>query len=196
MLPVIQVVADSMFNSVRTGRNRRYPDFLSLRQNQCWAAISIVVIVVLASLGFAHLIANGMKNKTSYSGYVMSKNTCASIILLSYIMLLINVCNRYLYIHLSRSPDRFRISHLLSAKLCRFFLPRDVLLRVFPKSESDKKYLQNFDSLNIDAQVWGLPTNTDIPVYIFAKAGSMHRLTKTLHGNKLKFNIIIQNMQT
>lgn len=97
MLPVIQVVADSMFNSVRTGRNRRYPDFLSLRQNQCWAAISIVVIVVLASLGFAHLIANGMKNKTSYSGYVMSKNICSSIILLSYIMLLIIVCNRFLY---------------------------------------------------------------------------------------------------
>ena len=68
MLAVIQVVVNNMFNSVRTGRNRRYPDFLSQRQNQCWAAILIVLIIVLASLGFAHLITNGIANKTTYSG--------------------------------------------------------------------------------------------------------------------------------
>jgi hypothetical protein len=70
MLSAIHVVAKSMLKSVRTGRNRRYPDFLNQRRNQCWTAISIVVIVVLATLGFAHLINNGVKNKTTYSGYV------------------------------------------------------------------------------------------------------------------------------
>ena len=60
-----------MANSVtRTRRNRRYPDFLRQRRNQTCLVMSTVFIVVLATLGFAHLITNGVRNKASYSGYV------------------------------------------------------------------------------------------------------------------------------
>ena len=72
---------------------------------------------------------------------------------------------------------------------------RDMLLRVFPKSERDKIFLQKFDTLNIDAQLWGMPVNHNVPVYIYAHAGSMHRLEKTLFGRNLTFNILIQNVQ-
>ena len=72
-----------------------------------------------------------------------------------------------------------------------------MLLRVFPKSENDKKFLiHNFDSLDIDANVLGLPSNSRyVPVYIYAKAGSMHRVMKTLHGRSLSFKVLIQDMQ-
>ena len=72
-----------------------------------------------------------------------------------------------------------------------------MLLRVFPKSENDKKFLiHNFDSLDIDANVLGLPSNSRyVSVYIYAKAGSMHRVMKTLHGRSLSFNVLIQDMQ-
>lgn len=72
---------------------------------------------------------------------------------------------------------------------------RDSLLRVFPKSESDYTFLQKFETLNIDAQVWGIPANHNVPVYMYAKAGSMHRLEKTLTARNLTFEVLIQNMQ-
>jgi len=73
----------------------------------------------------------------------------------------------------------------------------DALLRVFPKSEKDQTFLQKFDQLNISAQVWGLPLNPGtLPVYMYVKAGAMHRVEKVLKVRNLTFSVLIEDVQS
>lgn len=72
---------------------------------------------------------------------------------------------------------------------------RDKLLRVFPKTERDRAFLQKFESLHIDAHVLGLPVNHKVPVYMYVKSGSMYQVEKNLSARNLTYNILIQNMQ-
>ena len=74
-------------------------------------------------------------------------------------------------------------------------LSRDALLRVFPKSERDRVFLEKFETLNLDAQVWGLPTSLSVPVFIYVKTGSMHRLEKILIARNLTFTVLIEDVQ-
>lgn len=51
-------------------RNRRYADFWSQRSNQCWAALLVIIISTMATVGVLYLIINGIKSKATYTGYV------------------------------------------------------------------------------------------------------------------------------
>ncbi len=66
---------------------------------------------------------------------------------------------------------------------------------MFPKSEKDQSFLQKFDQLNINAQVWGLPLNPTVPVYMYVKAGAMHRVEKALQGRNVTFSVLIEDVQ-
>lgn len=91
-----------------------------------------------------------------------------------------------------QESDFDNISHVNS---CNTDIIRDSLLRVFPKSEKDQSFLQKFDQLNINAQVWGLPLNPNVPVYMYVKAGAMHRVEKALQGRNVTFSVLIEDIQ-
>ena len=55
--------------------------------------------------------------------------------------------------------------------------------------------MQKFDQLNINAQVWGLPLNPTVPVYMYVKAGAMHRVEKALQGRNVTFSVLIEDVQ-
>jgi len=76
------------------------------------------------------------------------------------------------------------------------WIESDALLRVFPKSEKDQTFLQKFDQLNISAQVWGLPLNPTLPVYMYVKDGAMHRVEKVLKVRNLTFSVLIEDVQS
>ena len=77
----------------------------------------------------------------------------------------------------------------------QLFQRRDALLRVFPKSEKDQTFLQKFDHLSVNAQVWGLPLNPNVPVFVYVKSGSMHRVEKILEGRNITFTVLIEDIQ-
>ena len=66
---------------------------------------------------------------------------------------------------------------------------------MFPKSERDRIFLEKFETLNLDAQVWGLPTSLSAPVFIYVKTGSMHRLERIFQARNLTFTVLIEDVQ-
>ena len=69
------------------------------------------------------------------------------------------------------------------------------MVRAFPSSEKDINFLRNFSQAGVDASVWGLPVNKDVPVYIYAKSGALLKLRQVLDQQGIEYFILFEDLQ-
>ena len=74
---------------------------------------------------------------------------------------------------------------------------RDMLLRTRPKTQSDRDFLDGISASDIRqyANMWGLPKDNNVPVYIYVKAGGYNVTQEAFFKQNLEFETLIDDWQ-
>jgi len=72
-----------------------------------------------------------------------------------------------------------------------------MLLRTRPKTQSDRDFLDGISASDIRqyANMWGLPKDNNVPVYIYVKAGGYNLTQEAFFKQNLEFETLIDDWQ-
>lgn len=72
----------------------------------------------------------------------------------------------------------------------------DMMIKAFAESEEDRSFLRNFSQLHIDAEVWGVPTDLRLPVFIYVQSGAFPLVEEVLKHQNITFNVLYSDLQS
>ncbi len=70
-----------------------------------------------------------------------------------------------------------------------------MMIKAFAESEEDRSFLRNFSQLHIDAEVWGVPTDLRLPVFIYVQSGAFPLVEEVLKHQNITFNVLYSDLQ-
>ena len=81
--------------------------------------------------------------------------------------------------------------------LCHVHCNRDTLLRTYPKTQSDRDFLNGIGASDISqyANMWGIPALDGLPVYIYVKVGGFDVTKAAFDKQNLAFETLIEDWQ-